>query len=235
MTDTSPTADDIRTLFDRIAPVYDDLNERLSFGLHRVWKQMTVDWSGARPGDSVLDVCCGSGDLAILLAKRVGQTGQVYGVDFAEAQLEIAQQKAARLFNLAPIRWIKGDALCLPFEDSHFDAVTMAYGLRNLVDIPQGLQELQRVLKPASRVAILDFHRPSSRWLRLFQQWYLAQVVVPTAERCALTNEYAYLGPSLDRFPTGTGQVNLARQAGFSEAVHYAIGGGLMGILVATR
>jgi demethylmenaquinone methyltransferase/2-methoxy-6-polyprenyl-1,4-benzoquinol methylase len=228
-----PSAQEIQTIFDRIAPVYDDFNQQLSLGLHQVWKQMAVDWSGAATGQTCLDVCCGSGDLALRLAKRVGSAGQVYGLDFSPAQLAIARQKAAQRIGLAPLHWIEGDALHLPFDDAMFDAATMAYGLRNLTDIPQGLRELRRVLKPGAKAAILDFHQPQSVWLRQFQKWYLAQIVVPTADRCGLTDEYAYISPSVDRFPTGTEQRQLAKAAGFSEAVHYAIAGGLMGVLVA--
>ncbi|WP_035984271.1 bifunctional demethylmenaquinone methyltransferase/2-methoxy-6-polyprenyl-1,4-benzoquinol methylase UbiE [Leptolyngbya sp. KIOST-1] len=228
----SPSATDIQTLFDRIAPVYDSLNERLSFGLHRVWKRMTVRWSGAAPGHRVLDVCCGSGDLALMLAQAVGPTGTVYGLDFSAELLAVAAKRDRRTHAPASLHWVQGDALDLPFEANSFDAATMGYGLRNLTDIPQGLAELQRVLKPEARAAILDFHRPQGQLAEQFQRWYLNALVVPTAEQMGLSDEYAYLGPSIDRFPTGAEQVTLARQAGFASAIHYTIAGGLMGVLV---
>ena len=111
----------------------------------------------------------------------------------------------------------------------------MGYGLRNLVDISQGLRELCRVLKPGAKAAILDFHRPSSSLAQHFQQWYLNTIVIPAANRCGLTEEYAYIGPSVDRFPLGPEQVSLAHQAGFSQAVHYPLMGGMMGVLVAGK
>ncbi|PZO23474.1 MAG: bifunctional demethylmenaquinone methyltransferase/2-methoxy-6-polyprenyl-1,4-benzoquinol methylase UbiE [Leptolyngbya foveolarum] len=228
-----PEADRIRQLFDRIAPQYDQLNQDLSLGLHRVWKQMAVRWSGAEAGDHALDLCCGSGDLALLLARQVGETGQVIGADFAVEQLAIAAQRNPHL--QARLSWIESDALDLPFENSEFDAVTMAYGLRNLTDIPQGLSELHRVVKPGAKVAILDFHTPTNPLVRQFQQWYLANIVVPTAERFGLSEEYAYISPSVDRFPSGSRQVDLAKAAGFTEAIHYPIAGGMMGVLVATK
>ncbi|MGF1521341.1 MAG: bifunctional demethylmenaquinone methyltransferase/2-methoxy-6-polyprenyl-1,4-benzoquinol methylase UbiE [Leptolyngbyaceae cyanobacterium] len=231
----APSASSIRDLFNRIAPVYDDFNQQLSWGLHRIWKQMAVQWSGAATGKTCLDVCCGSGDLALLLAKQVGPAGHVYGLDFSAAQLAIAHQRSTQQWYGAPIQWIEGDALALPFDAATFDAVTMGYGLRNLTDIPQGLRELCRVLKPHAQAAILDFHQPQTSWMRQFQQWYLENVVVATAERCGLTEEYAYISPSLDRFPTGSRQVQLGLDAGFSTAVHYPIAGGLMGVLLLTR
>ena len=230
-----PDATAIRDLFNRIAPVYDDLNQSLSFGLHRVWKQMAVDWSGAVSGMTCLDVCCGSGDLALLLAEKVGAHGAVTGADFATEQLEIAARRASQQGYTPYTTWLEADALSLPFPDAAFDAATMGYGLRNLTDIPQGLGELYRVLKPGARVAVLDFHKPQSALVQQFQQWYLDHQVVPTAQRYDLTSEYAYIGPSVERFPIGPEQVNLARQEGFSHAVHYPLLGGLMGVLVATR
>lgn len=232
---SQPSAPTIQSLFDRIAPVYDDFNQQLSWGLHHVWKQMAVDWSAAAAGQTGLDVCCGSGDLALLLAKRVGPTGQVYGLDFAPAQLAIAAQKAQKRLALAQLHWVQGDALCLPFDDNKFDAATMGYGLRNLTDIPQGLEELHRVLKAGAKAAILDFHQPRQPWMQIFQQWYLDRVVVPAAARCGLTEEYAYISPSLERFPSGAEQVQLAIRAGFTTATHYPIAGGLMGVLVAVK
>lgn len=231
----APSADVIRELFDRIAPVYDDFNQQLSLGLHRVWKQMAVQWSGAATGHTCLDICCGSGDIALLLAKRVGQTGQVYGLDFSAAQLAIAHQRATQQWQVAPLHWVEGDALKLPFAEATFDAITMGYGLRNLTDIALGLHEIHRVLKPQAKAAILDFHQPRALWIRQFQQWYLEAVVVPTAKRCGLTAEYAYIGPSVERFPTGENQVKLGFEVGFAEATHYPIAGGLMGVLVLTR
>lgn len=226
-------ADDIRTIFDRIAPVYDQLNTWLSLGQHKIWKQMTVKWSQAQVGDTCLDICCGSGDLALLLAQRVGPTGQIVGLDFSCEQLAIARQRS-QSHNLS-IQWLEGDALNLPFAADSFDAITMGYGLRNVTDISRSLQEILRVLKPGARAAILDFHRPSNPAVQAFQSWYLDAIVVPTARQFGLTEEYAYLAPSLERFPTGREQVKLARQVGFSTVTHYPIAGGTMGVLVITK
>lgn len=234
-TATDPIATDIQGLFDRIAPVYDDLNERLSFGLHRVWKRMAVRWSGAAPGQTALDVCCGSGDIALMLARAVGDTGTVYGLDFSAELLAVAEGRSHCTHPPATVRWVQGDALDLPFEANTFEAATMGYGLRNLINISQGLSELRRVLKPGATAAILDFHRPHGWLAEQFQRWYLEAMVVPAAEQMGLTDEYAYIGPSVDRFPTGPEQVILARQSGFGHAVHYPVAGGLMGVLVVGR
>ncbi|MGK7934674.1 MAG: bifunctional demethylmenaquinone methyltransferase/2-methoxy-6-polyprenyl-1,4-benzoquinol methylase UbiE [Xenococcaceae cyanobacterium] len=228
----SPSATEIKVIFDRIAPVYDDLNNWLSLGQHHIWKLMAVKWSNPQTGDTALDICCGSGDLTMMLAKQVGREAKVIGLDFAVEQLAIARQKQAQKCPHLSISWVEGDALDLPFDNDYFDCATMGYGLRNVTDISLALQELHRVLKPNSQAAILDFHRPSQPYLRSFQQWYLANVVVPGAKKLNMTEEYAYISPSLDRFPTGDEQVKLAQQTGFTSAIHYPLAGGMMGVLV---
>lgn len=235
-TTSNYTATDIQQIFDRIAPVYDRLNNDLSLGAHWVWKQMTVAWSGAKQGDTCLDLCCGSGDITQLLAKQVGAMGKTIGADFAPAQLAIAAEKVKQIYPpIDCIDWVEADALNLPFETEYFDAATIGYGLRNVTDIPRCLQELHRVLKPNTKVAILDFHRPESQLMRRFQQWYLASIVVPKATQLGMRDEYAYLNPSLDRFPTGQEQVKLGLAAGFSKAIHYPIAAGMMGVLVLSK
>ncbi len=228
------TATQVRTIFDRIAPVYDQLNDLLSLGQHRIWKQMAVKWSQPKQGDICIDLCCGSGDLALRLVRQVG-TGHVYGVDFSASQLAIAKERGQKQYPQPPITWVEADVLDLPFADNYFDAATMGYGLRNVTDIPSCLKQLHRVLKLDAKAAILDFHRPSSLAIRAFQQWYLDNIVVPVAQNLQLTEEYAYISPSLDRFPTGKEQVHLARQAGFATATHYPIANGMMGVLVLTK
>ncbi len=224
----------IRDLFDRIAPVYDQLNDWLSLGQHRIWKLMAVKWSDPHPGDTCLDLCCGSGDMALMLARQI-RGGQVFGVDFSPAQLAIARQRSSNSYLNSDLSWIEADALNLPFDDSYFDCATMGYGLRNVPDIPRCLQELHRVLKPGAKAAIIDLHRPSNPQMRSFQQWYLHNIVVPVAQKFSLTEEYAYLSPSLDKFPTGAEQVYMALQAGFAAATHYPIVGGIIGVLVVTK
>ncbi|MGL4377162.1 MAG: bifunctional demethylmenaquinone methyltransferase/2-methoxy-6-polyprenyl-1,4-benzoquinol methylase UbiE [Microcoleaceae cyanobacterium] len=229
-------AQEIQGIFNRIAPMYNQLNDWLSLGQHRVWKKMTVTWSNARPGDTCLDLCCGSGDIAIALSQQVGPSGYVFGVDFSPQQLAIAQHREKPfLIPSSPISWVEGDALNIPFPPNTFDAATMGYGLRNVTNIPLSLKELHRVLKKGAKAAILDFHRPDNPLMQTFQQWYLQNLVVPTAEKFNLTQEYAYINASLEKFPTGSEQIKLAYEAGFTHAVHYPIAGGMMGVLVITN
>lgn len=221
-------------LFNNIAPMYDRLNNWLSLGQHHIWKRMTVNWSKAKKGDKVVDICCGSGDITFLLADKVGKSGSVIGIDFSEEQLAVAAKRQKEDLGTYGIdmRWVEGDALSLPFQDSEFDAVTMGYGLRNVIDIPLSLREIRRVLKPGSTAAILDFNNSSTPLVSTVQGFMLDNVVVPIADRFGVIEEYKYLRPSIERFPTGRRQVELAREAGFRKAVHYEVAGGLMGVLV---
>ena len=231
---SQPSETDIQQIFDRIAPVYDRFNDLLSLGQHRIWKKMALRWCEPKQGEKWLDICCGSGDMTALVAQKVAPTGHVIGVDFSKELLAIAADKAK---NYLPkiqkcLTWQEGNVLSLPFADNTFDGATLAYGLRNVANIPQCLTELHRVLKNGATAAILDFHRPSDRLMQSFQDFYLDRVVVPLADRFEMTEEYAYIAPSLARFPIGAEQVKLAKAAGFAQATHYAIANGMMGILV---
>ncbi len=229
---SSSAAAQVQSIFNQIAPVYDQLNDWLSLGQHRAWKQMTVDWSGAKWGDRCLDICCGSGDLCQLLARRVGTSGSVIGLDFSEEQLAIAQQRVANTPLNHRIQWLEGDALALPFDTNQFDAITLGYGLRNVVDIPQCLSELYRVLKPGAKAAILDFCHSNFPPVQFFQSFYLENIVVPTARALGCESEYAYIQGSLEAFPTGARQVELAQSVGFPRPIYYLIVLGTMGVLV---
>jgi len=222
----------VRALFERVAPSYDRLNDLLSLGLHRIWKRQACAWLQPMPGQRLLDLCCGTGDLALVLAERVRPGGLVLGLDAAEAPLQLARHRARRQPWL-PLEFRQGDALATGLADGWADGAVMAYGLRNLSDPAAALAELRRLLRPGGRAAVLDFNRPCDPAGRTagFQRLYLRQVVVPLARQAGLEPEYAYLEDSLRRFPTGPEQEQLAQAAGFSSARHRLLAGGQMGLL----
>ena len=232
----------VTALFDSIASRYDSFNDWLSLGLHRVWKREAVLWIQPRPGQRLVDLCCGTGDLALLMAARVRPGGLVLGIDAAAAPLQLAARRSAARPWL-PLQWLQGDALATGVEDGWADGAVMAYGLRNLRDPAAGLRELRRLLRAGGRAAVLDFNRhdPSredpgwrrrrSELARGFQQLYLRQLVVPLADRAGIREEYAYLEASLERFLIGRDQEKLALDAGFSQARHRPLAAGQMGLL----
>ncbi|KAL2926191.1 2-phytyl-1 4-beta-naphthoquinone methyltransferase chloroplastic [Bienertia sinuspersici] len=234
---TSQCSNDRQALFNRIAPVYDNLNDLLSLGQHRVWKRMAVSWSGAKRGNSVLDICCGSGDLAFLLSEKVGLDGQVIGLDFSSDQLLIASSRQQKRSSSCykNIEWKEGDALNLPFRGDCFDAITMGYGLRNVIDKERAMQEIFRVLKPGCKASMLDFNKSKQPITGFIQEWMIDNVVVPAATGYGLVEEYKYLKSSIQQFLTGEELEQLAHSVGFSDAKFYEIAGGLMGNLVVTR
>ena len=232
----------VKDLFETIAPRYDTLNDLLSVGLHRLWKRQAVLWVQPRPGQRLLDLCCGTGDLALLLAEQVRPGGEVLGLDAAAEPLKLASERSRRHPWLV-VQWRQGDALATGLEDGWADGAVMAYGLRNLLDPAAGLGELRRLLRPGARAAVLDFNRHDPQgetpgWERQrsvlalrFQQLYLRRLVVPLAERAGIREQYAYLEQSLERFPPGREQERLALAAGFAKARHRSLAVGQMGLL----
>jgi len=232
-------AGDVRELFESIAPRYDALNDLLSLGLHRLWKRQAILWLRPQPGQQLLDLCCGTGDLALVLASRVRPAGHVLGIDAAAAPLRLALERSSRQPWL-PVGWQQGDALATGLPTASRDGAVMAYGLRNLVDPAAALQELRRLLRPGGRAAVLDFNRPEASRCggpvgaalqQGLQRFYLRTVVVPTARVCGVGAQYAYLEESLRHFPTGVEQERLASAAGFAAARHRLLAAGQMGVL----
>jgi demethylmenaquinone methyltransferase/2-methoxy-6-polyprenyl-1,4-benzoquinol methylase len=222
----------VRDLFDRIAPSYDRLNDTLSLGLHRLWKRQAIAWLKPEPGQRLLDLCCGTGDLALVLAEKVRPAGLVLGLDAAAAPLRQARLRAARQPWL-PLEFRQGDALDTGLAQGWADGAVMAYGLRNLADPAAGLVELRRVLRPGGRAAVLDFNRsPDPQGATAaFQRLYLRRLVVPLARRAGLEAQYAYLEESIARFPSGEQQRQMALTAGFAQAQHRPLAAAQMGLL----
>jgi demethylmenaquinone methyltransferase / 2-methoxy-6-polyprenyl-1,4-benzoquinol methylase len=185
----------VQAMFDRIARVYDLLNSVMTAGLHHRWRERAADLAAVGPGDRVLDVATGTGDLAIELRRRVGESGEVVGLDFSEGMLALARQKAPQ------IRFEQGNALELPYADGEFDAATVGFGARNFADLAAGLAEMRRVVRPGGRVVVLEIttpQRPPLSWF--FRLWF--DRVVPTLGRLAGDSDaYTYLPSSVRRFP----------------------------------
>ena len=191
----------VRTMFDRIAGVYDLMNTAMTAGLHHAWRKRAADRAVLAAGDSALDVCCGTGDLALELARRVGPEGEVVGCDFSEPMLELARRKAAEQ-GASQVRFEWADALRLPYEEGSFDAVTVGFGLRNLADLDRGLEEMARVLKPGGRLVILEITQPRRPPLSLFYSLWFDRLVPLLGALAGDRDAYSYLPASVRRFPS---------------------------------
>ena len=211
--------DAVRSMFDRISPVYDAMNRTMTAGLDQRWRRAAVA-AVVRPGDRVLDACCGTGDLAVA-ALHAG--GHVTGLDFSERMLERARRKSAE------IEWVQGDALSLPFEDGSFDATTVGFGVRNLDDLERGLAELRRVLRPGGRVAILEITRPRGVLAPFYRLWF--DGLVPLLGKALPGGSaYTYLPASVRRFPGPEELAELLRAAGFGDVRWKTFAGGIVAL-----
>jgi demethylmenaquinone methyltransferase/2-methoxy-6-polyprenyl-1,4-benzoquinol methylase len=214
--------DAVRTMFDRIAPVYDAMNRAMTAGLDRRWRAETAR-AVVLPGDRVLDACCGTGDLAIASLRLVGSTGRVTGLDFSERMLERARAKSDG------VEWIPGDALALPFADGSFDAATVGFGVRNLDDLDAGLRELRRVLRPGGRVGILEITRPRGLLRPFYKLWF--DGLVPLAGKLLPGGSaYTYLPASVRRFPGAKELAELMETVGFEQVRYRLFAGGIVAL-----
>jgi demethylmenaquinone methyltransferase/2-methoxy-6-polyprenyl-1,4-benzoquinol methylase len=206
-------------MFDRIAPVYDAMNRTMTAGLDRRWRRAAAA-AVVRPGDVVLDACCGTGDLA-LADVRAG--GRVMGLDFSERMLEHARRKAPEL------EWVTGDLLNLPFGDGSFDAATVGFGVRNVDDIERALRELRRVLRPEGRLGILEITRPRGLLSPFYRLWF--DGVVPVLGKLLPGGSaYTYLPASVRRFPGPEDLAALIAAAGFREVRYRTFAGGIVAL-----
>ena len=216
-------ANEVRAMFDRIAPVYDLMNRVMTAGLDLRWRRIAAE-TVVRSGDRVLDACCGTGDLAVACAKR---GGDVTGLDFSPAMLERARRK------LPAATWVEGDLLVLPFEAASFETATVGFGVRNVADLEKGLTELRRVLVPGGRVAVLEITQPRGLLAPFYRLWF--DRIVPLLGKLLKGGAaYTYLPASVRRFPGPDELAGLMRTVGFDEISYRTFAGGIVALHTGT-
>jgi demethylmenaquinone methyltransferase/2-methoxy-6-polyprenyl-1,4-benzoquinol methylase len=216
--------DSVRTMFDRIAPVYDVMNHVMTAGLDVRWRRLAAA-AAVRSGDRVLDAACGTGDLAI--ADLKAGAGKVTGLDFSAKMLERARAKHAA------IEWVQGDMLALPFADETFDAATVGFGVRNVENLDLGLRELRRVLRPGGRLAILEITQPRGAMRPFYSLWF--DRIVPVLGKVLPGGDaYTYLPASVKRFPTAERLADMLREAGFTDVRFKLMGGSIVALHTGT-
>ena len=219
----------VRAMFDRIARVYDLMNSVMTAGLHHRWRERAADLVRVGPGARALDVACGTGDLALELARRVGPSGEVVGSDFSEAMLERARGKSGA------VRWEWANALELPYEDDRFDAATVGFGARNFSDLDRGLSEMARVVKPGGRVVVLEITTPRRPPLSTFYSVWFDRVVPLIGRLTGEEEAYTYLPNSVRRFPDPEGLAAAMQRAGLGDIRWILTAGGIIALHVGTK
>jgi demethylmenaquinone methyltransferase / 2-methoxy-6-polyprenyl-1,4-benzoquinol methylase len=223
----------VRAMFDRIASFYDVMNSVMTAGLHHRWRARAADLAHVGPGDRVVDVATGTGDLALELARRVEPGGEVVGSDFAEAMLDRARDKAAKA--RAAVRFEWGNALELPYPDGAFDAATVGFGARNFSELDRGLREMTRVVRPGGRVVVLEITTPTRPPLSTFYRLWFDRVVPLIGRLTGETDAYTYLPSSVKRFPSPPALAAAMAAAGLGELHYVVTAGGIIAIHAGTR
>jgi demethylmenaquinone methyltransferase/2-methoxy-6-polyprenyl-1,4-benzoquinol methylase len=231
--DSEEFATEVRGMFDRIAAVYDLMNSAMTAGLHHQWRQRAVDRAQVGPGSDALDICCGTGDLALELRRRIGPDGRVVGSDFSEPMLELARRKSGD--QGLPVEFGWADALELPYGDASFDAVTIGFGARNLADLERGLAEMARVLRPGGRLVILEITRPQREPLASFYSLWFDRLVPVIGSVAGDPEAYSYLPNSVRTFPEPERLAAMIEAAGFTEIRWLLLAGGIIAIHSATK
>lgn len=219
-------ANNVRTLFNTIAPTYDRLNHLLSFGLDRLWWRRTAHAFApilARPEARIVDLCCGTGDqTAALLTHRPDSPNAepIIGLDFSSEMLARARRKFPDAPNRAPVQWLEGDAMHLPFADNSLDLVTAAFGFRNLSNYTAGLAEIHRVLRPGGQLGILEANQPTGLNALLYNTYFHRILPLIGGLLSGQRAAYRYLPSSVQRFPRPPQMLTMLAEAGFTD-VHW--------------
>lgn len=229
-----PTAEAVRRMFDAIAPRYDFLNHLLSAGIDRAWRRVAVRMSQIGAGGRVLDVCCGTGDLSLAFAKA---GANVVGTDFVYSMVTRAKLKGAKAKNIGSTQFCIADTLNLPFPDRSFDAVSVAFGIRNVENLDAGLREMWRVARPGGRAVILEFTTPPAKIVRGAFGFYFHRILPKIGNTLsgARNDAYTYLPNSVDDFPNAPSLAKRMEGAGFINIQFRYLSAGVAAVHIGER
>ena len=218
-------------VFSSVASSYDLMNDLMSFGIHRLWKRFTIDLSGVRQGQRVLDLAGGTGDLTARFSKLVGDEGEVILADINQEMIQVGRDKLTDMGLLNNIEYVQANAECLPFPDNHFDCVTIAFGLRNVTDKNAALASILRTLKPGGRLLVLEFSKPEYPWLSKIYDTYSFNILPKIGKLVANDEDsYRYLAESIRMHPDQETLKKMMLNAGFDSVDIHNLTGGVVAL-----
>ncbi len=221
----------VADVFNSVSKKYDVMNDLMSLGIHRIWKRFSIDCSGVRYGQKVMDLAGGTGDLAALFSRRVGSKGRVVIVDINYSMLKIGREKLRNLGILCNINYVQADAEALPFPDNYFDCISISFGLRNFTDKNTALRSIFRVLKPGGRILILEFSKPQSSTLNKVYHAYSFYVLPIIGALVAKDpDSYHYLVESIQMHPDQEAIKDIMVNAGFDNVTYFNLSGGIVAL-----
>jgi len=229
--DTDAKAGMVADVFHSVASRYDLMNDLMSGGIHRIWKRFTIELSGVRRGNAVLDIAGGTGDLAARFADIVGPQGRVVLADINDSMLQVGRDKLLDRGKQGNLEFVQADAQFLPFPDDSFDCITIAFGLRNVTDKDTALRSMLRVLKPGGRLLVLEFSKPENQLLSKAYDTYSFRVL-PLMGRLVAndSDSYQYLAESIRMHPDQDTLRDMMEDAGFSRCEYHNMTGGVVAL-----
>ena len=221
----------VASVFHSVAAKYDIMNDLMSFGIHRLWKRFTIDCSGVRKGQRVLDLAGGTGDLTAKFSRIVGETGQVVLADINDSMLKVGRDKLRNKGLGNNISYVQANAEALPFPDNHFDLITIAFGLRNVTDKDKALASMQRVLKPGGRLLVLEFSKPQHEIMNKLYDFYSFNILPKVGSLVAKDGDsYKYLAESIRMHPDQETLKGMMEQAGLEQVEYFNLTDGIVAL-----
>jgi demethylmenaquinone methyltransferase/2-methoxy-6-polyprenyl-1,4-benzoquinol methylase len=221
----------VAEVFHSVAAKYDVMNDLMSMGVHRLWKRFTIERSGVRSGQRVLDIAGGTGDLAAKFSRIVGETGEVILADINDSMLKVGRTRLVNKGIVGNINYVQANAECLPFPDNYFDCITIAFGLRNVTDKDKALRSMFRIIKPGGRVMVLEFSKPTTKGLSFIYDKYSFSLLPKMGKLIANDAEsYQYLAESIRMHPDQETLKGMMQNAGLERCTYHNLTGGVVAL-----